>query len=843
MINQFFKFGPHNAGVGTAYGFGEYLAHMAVENKPAIVQSVDHAGVIYQAQLYGKDEDVLVFRFQKNGLDLLNYSADPIEFARRRWADIVRYWPPELDPAKVWTVAMNEPSKEISEEDWIAECNMEIARLALESGRRYLAFGWSGGTPEVDFWENPTVLEYLELCGEHEDLLGISLHEYSFTDNLRDGYPYLVGRFQFLLDVCDDYNIEYPTIVIGEFGWREASLRPSPDSFVSQLTWAQDVYKAYPHIAGAAIWTLGKWSGTVVGDLESNMTDLTRMAADYEEDDVVVPPDPPQGRAITVILSPQFHQMDKEQKEIVYNYQENGFPTGVDTSTSGEHTLTPSHDDGFDLFLSGNNDSIMGVPFPHISGYTPTWINENYDVGERTIIYLNTAPEIPDAALEKGDLVVDLSAGNGIVNFDTFLENDVKRIIIRATSGKRYNSTDANGVDNMFWINARQCIYHNLPTECYMYLNNEEPFDEQVERFYKVVNEAVSEGLMVVGVAIDCEGLYSPQTENSLREACTLFADLNSVCENYIIYSGGWWWNNIVSPNSRWPLEEGFQQWAAYHYNAFDTPLPSLPPVNAPYTKLNGFGGKNVRYWQFTSTGGYLVGHRTYHLDLNYFIGDEVADPPDPPDLGELVEMAPYFASPAPVGYWMVFTKGDGTIDHQYQEHGGVTYRLKGNPSYAEFEEMVVAEDHVWRRTDTSPGGGAYYRLNDYDNSEWSRWCPSSWRVGDKYLRRPHEKWYTKDGCNLTADRGYVSSYLVFHAIHDKWSGGSDGIEFEDVIELRWQWTEDSEWLERYFLAPRYGYVGWENSNGSNHYCIEIPEGRPPMKAEAIGCLDIPLYN
>jgi hypothetical protein len=98
-------------------------------------------------------------------------------------------------------------------------------------------------------------------------MLGVSLHEYSLTDNLQDNTPWLVGRFQALHSACDDHGIPYPTIVMGEFGWREASLRPTPGTFESQLSWAQSLYAPHANILGAAIWTLGNWHGTVAADV------------------------------------------------------------------------------------------------------------------------------------------------------------------------------------------------------------------------------------------------------------------------------------------------------------------------------------------------------------------------------------------------------------------------------------------------------------------------------------------------------------------------------------------------------------------------------------------------
>lgn len=840
MQNNCFKFGVHFAGVGgIATGYSDYLRQMADAGKSAIVQSVDNAGPVFEAQTYNKPNDVLVFRMtNRDGitLDTANYTADPVVYANQRWEMIKYFWPTELNPRKVWTVCLNEPSKELSEENWLAEFTLECGKLAIRDKRRHLALGWSMGTPEQSFWEHQSMIEYLMLCEQYPEYLGVSLHEYSGDDDITDNCPYFIGRFQFLHDICDDYNIAHPTIVIGEFGWREAAIKPYPGTFREQLNWAQSIYGSHPNILGAMIWTLGNWHGTVASDLVDNLPALIDMAKNYQctEPPPVEPP-PQTGRKVTVLLTPQFSTLTDSEKAKCYDYQEHGFPIG-DTRTSGEHTLTPSHDDAFDLYVAGIDGSNLGVVYPQKSGYTYKWIQSNRpDVldANKNIMFLEESKPNPIPNLNYGDVVVDISNAQG--KFDmSAISDKVKRFIIRVSSGKRYSSTDENGIDKQFWNNAVSAIALNKPVEAYMFLNNEEPFVEQVDRFYSELNKAIESGLSVAAVAIDCEGLYSPQTERDLRDAITLFKNKNTVCDVTVVYSGAWWWNTKVPATATWPNDLGLEQWAAYYVGG--TPIKAFPSVSTKFPKLNGF--KKTRYWQFASSGGLLVNHSSVSLDLNYYLG-EIDVPPiePPPPVGELVDMTNYFKSPAPVGYWMVFSKLDGTIDHQNQEQNGITYRLKGNPSYAEYEEIKVEGDYVWRRYDTSPGNGQYYRLNDLDNPEWSKWCPRQWRVGDYYLRNPRVKWFLKSNCTMVKDDGYVQSYLYFAKKHDTWMGGVDGVPFNNVIELQWKFSKSGDWIERYFLCERYGYVGWQANGGAYHYCIDIPLGRQPMIKEIIGCM------
>jgi hypothetical protein len=152
---SYLKFGPHAAGVGGNYdGFGEYIAGCNAARVPCIVQAVDNSGPAEAVQVLGRDYDVIVFRMtSREGVNLDNSFRDiePIAFARQRMADIARYWPPDLDRAKVWTVPINEPSKEASDIGWLAAFTLECARISVLNGWRHLAvFSWLDGSKTQD---------------------------------------------------------------------------------------------------------------------------------------------------------------------------------------------------------------------------------------------------------------------------------------------------------------------------------------------------------------------------------------------------------------------------------------------------------------------------------------------------------------------------------------------------------------------------------------------------------------------------------------------------------------------------------------------------------------------
>jgi murein DD-endopeptidase MepM/ murein hydrolase activator NlpD len=355
---NYFKFGIHAAGSGGNYtGFGDYIAAMRDAGKPAVVFAVDNSGPAEAVQNLARPFDVIGFRMTGRAgetLDLLDYHTNPIAFAQQRFERTAVHWPRELDATRVWTTPCNEPSKEASEANWLAAFTLEYARLSVASGRRFAAYGWSMGTPEPWFWQLPDTMTFLRLCAQHPTLLAVNLHEYSGTGNLQDGHPWLIGRFAALHDVCDAAGIARPNIIVGEFGWAENELRPSPGTFASQLAWAQELY-AHPNILGAAIWTLGVWHGSVANDLAGYMPTLTALASSYVGGPTPPPPPPPPppGGAHRAIVAKLPQQMSDAE-----------YMAAVQAIRPFRHTITQSHDDMMTVLRGGNAESYVKSAYP-----------------------------------------------------------------------------------------------------------------------------------------------------------------------------------------------------------------------------------------------------------------------------------------------------------------------------------------------------------------------------------------------------------------------------------------------------------------------------------------------
>lgn len=269
----FNKIGFHTAFSDYNAELQQWMAALDAAGVPFVVKSVDNAQpLVYAQQLMQQSgvPHILIYRRSSPDYDLPNYNLPPQEAAQEHWARHMAVWPPELDPSLVWIETVNEVDK--NRTPWLAEFALETAQLALADGYKWAAFGWSSGEPEPYHWAHPTMRQFLQLVADHPDQLAIALHEYSYlVDDIGRWYPYLVGRFQLLFQVCDNYGIPRPTVLITEWGW-EYNHVPPPEIAMQHIEWASWLYAAYPEVKGAAIWYLGGGFGGIAHEARLLMT-------------------------------------------------------------------------------------------------------------------------------------------------------------------------------------------------------------------------------------------------------------------------------------------------------------------------------------------------------------------------------------------------------------------------------------------------------------------------------------------------------------------------------------------------------------------------------------------
>ena len=263
------KIGFHIGVGGNRDGLGEWMRRLDEAGVPMFLKTVSDAGPLFEAQEMMKVSGVphvLVFRHSGDLYDVPDYSLPPAEAARQHWARHLAVWPPELDPDYVWLETINEVDKNRSV--WLAEFALETAALAERDGYKWAAFGWSSGEPEPTDWSSPQMLQFLRLAASRPERLAIALHEYSYlVENIQDGFPFKVGRFQLLFDVVDAHGIGRPTVLITEWGWAYQNI-PNVEQAMADIAWAEQLYAPHPEIKGAAIWYLGPGFGDVASQTQ-----------------------------------------------------------------------------------------------------------------------------------------------------------------------------------------------------------------------------------------------------------------------------------------------------------------------------------------------------------------------------------------------------------------------------------------------------------------------------------------------------------------------------------------------------------------------------------------------
>lgn len=290
-----FKIGFHTGSGGNPTGIGDYFRRLDAAGIPAAIMSSDNAGPVFELQQLAKVSGVnhvMAWRDSVHGLDVPKYHLTPAQAALIHWQSFRAYWPPELDKSLVWAAPVNEV--DMNHADWLGWFACEYAELTMAAGFKIAMFGWSAGEPEAEHWQTPGMLAYLQMCEAYPDQCAIALHEYSYNhDSLRDSqphpYPYQIGRFRQLHNVCDVEGISRPTLLITEFGWGRDGL-PEPQNAMPQLDWAAKEYEPYDNIIGANIWYLGPGFGSIANKAQKLIAPVTEMALNWQDSQ---PPDPP----------------------------------------------------------------------------------------------------------------------------------------------------------------------------------------------------------------------------------------------------------------------------------------------------------------------------------------------------------------------------------------------------------------------------------------------------------------------------------------------------------------------------------------------------------------------
>lgn len=350
-------------------GIGQFFSRLDAANIPFFLKAVDDYGPAYEASFYSGANHTIVFRLstagQNNGYDYDTppYHLPPATAAAIHWQYTVNRLPPELDKTRVWIEPCNEVDK--NRADWLGRFACEIADLAQLSGHKVALFGWSSGEPEPAAWETPGMLAYLQMCAANPQRLAVSLHEYSYTLNIQDGVPHLIGRFQALYDACARNHINRPTTLITEFGWTYNNLPGEEEAMRQIAEIAAPLYAG--EVKGAAIWYLGMGYSDIGNKAQRLIAPLTdyNLTAAFPGDGELTPPAKIKH---TIHLFPQDYTLAEQNEQTALLYRD-------------RTAFTYSADVAHAVLYAGNPDSKVVIHEPsRWSGDIVAWfLDKGFD--------------------------------------------------------------------------------------------------------------------------------------------------------------------------------------------------------------------------------------------------------------------------------------------------------------------------------------------------------------------------------------------------------------------------------------------------------------------------------
>ena len=441
------------------------------------------------------------------------------------------------------------------------------------------------------------------------------------------------------------------------------------------------------------------------------------------------------------------------------------------------------------------------------------------------VVYYNPLPQ--------GALFVDLSANNKTVDLATQKANGVQGVGIRLSNGIRKNTdtTDENGVDKMAWYYIEQAAALNMPWLGYHFSNENYDDVEQVRHFLGIAQQAIDAGYIPeMGLWLDFETPAppiqgSPKTEVRIQlQLTTLANERPTIIGDYGPYTSVGWWNEKVTDVETWATALGLKSWVSAWPDK-SVLVDGYPPAWWKPFNLKGFA--TVHYWQWTSTGGALVGHSVDSLDLNY-VGNTASAPTPPTPPADTVDILSYMIGTHQQQHTLQYTwNGGGTQTIQIMQSGNEWQYVKGGGQY---ERLYFDNAWIYRAEDTSESPERFY-THSTNGTLGAAWVKRFMTVGETVYTSKDVQHYLKAGC-VPQDGGLVTDALTLTAVYPSYTFES-GITLPDVIRLEWQAGEG------YLFAKGYGLVGFEFSGGKSYISELALQGRDDLPIVVPGCIDL----
>lgn len=266
--------GPHAGVAGDRTGIGDHMAALDADGIPFSVKSVNDVGLAIEAARYAVSSGVphnIILRFTNPGGrhdDHPDLSLPP-DLAAREIADaVLRSLASDPDIRDYRRYIRIQPTNEISTKDndpsWIGWYLYHLGVILNEAGWACALGGFNAGQPEPEDWETEGMAALLTYVSANPQNT-ISVHEAKIdSDGDRNGsltiddhpeafVPHTIGRFQYLLDACDNLGIRRVGIDIDEWAWSYNDI-PDRDTVMRDLRWLGDFLSSFPEVRGVYLW-------------------------------------------------------------------------------------------------------------------------------------------------------------------------------------------------------------------------------------------------------------------------------------------------------------------------------------------------------------------------------------------------------------------------------------------------------------------------------------------------------------------------------------------------------------------------------------------------------------
>lgn len=424
------------------------------------------------------------------------------------------------------------------------------------------------------------------------------------------------------------------------------------------------------------------------------------------------------------------------------------------------------------------------------------------------------------------------------MNWNQLKQNGVKLGIVRSSYGTSVgtsptSSVGADGIDKKMVNNANQLHDLNMPWAIYHYVVASHSISGQFDRIVfalQVLQDnntpprtaVFSDGALLPTVFLDVE-----ETNVTNSQIKSLVDSLGAAGITVGIYTRKNVWDAIMTSITPW--WSNLMLWiAAYGSNSGAVPnfVPDLPK-----------GWSIAHIWQYTSLGGFEVGHTSDSLDVNIACLHlyPVKQPPVPPPSTK-IDMLQYIRGPHGMQYEM--RRPDGAQE-RYQIQWDVAnpqvwYIVKGE-NQGHHEKWSFDDNFIYLEMDTSPapasdGTQRYYTIkkNGVRSPKYRRWMG----VGEVYNDGGHQvQFYDKTNCQPHAENSGNASNNTTLSKGPYADTFYNNIILPDVIKCQ----ENSEIQ---YWAKSFGRVRWESAWGSSQLSeIHGIGSRPDIQREFIPCV------